>query len=130
MQLHVGILNIYLVLLPLFSAICATTCASSNLGSSTKCSDGASHAAVVIATVQNTIGAFGLSLSTCRLIANHLQTPLLSTPKCIAMGLVVGVLTAGGHARTTYEQGVWAWIEESVEVARDGAGGAEYIKQG
>ena len=76
-------------------------------------------------TAQYIIGSFGLSTGACRLVANHVQTPRLSKSSCIGIGAAVGALTAGGHARMTRDRGVWALVQESVDVVWNRAMGAE-----
>jgi hypothetical protein len=50
-----------------------------------------------------------LALNICRLISDHMQTPL-SYSTCIAVGTTAGALGAGSYARVTFGDGIWTMI--------------------
>jgi hypothetical protein len=115
MQLELHTLRLHLLLLlllTLLSPILATSAPPTDQSSPQTDPNRAGLAAVTV-TAQYTIGSFGLGLTSCRMLLNRMQNPF-PTPICIAVGVGVGALTPGGHARMTYDDVVWAWIDNHV----------------
>lgn len=66
-------------------------------------------------TVIYSSGATVGMTSACHLASNHLQrSQIIPWARCFALGVGTGIITAASHARLTYTEDAWRWVEERI----------------